>query len=213
MQKIKDRLSVRGVEELTSLELLTIMLDDVVDSESVAKELLAQFDDDINRLSLSDISQLRMIEGLGMRRAPRLVAAFELGRRAAESTLDRSIINNSADVVKMFRPLIGTLPHEECWVLHLNCASRLIDTQRVSSGGVSSTIVDVRMIIKRAVELLATDLILVHNHPSGSVAPSEHDIELTKRLNSAAELFDIKLLDHMIISADSEYSFTSAGLL
>ncbi len=213
MYNLKERLLLRGAEALTPLELMTLILDDAAGKESIAKELLDLYNGDLGSIAEADLSQLRMVDGLGVRRAARVVAAFELGRRVPTAASEVSTIGSSADVVRMFRHQIGGLPHEECWVLYLNCASRLLDTQRISSGGVSSTIVDIRIIIKRAIELLATELILVHNHPSGLASPSDDDIALTKRLGSAATLFEIRLLDHIIISSDTEYSFASAGLL
>lgn len=122
-------------------------------------------------------------------------------------------IGSSNDVVRIFRPLLTEMKHEECWCLYLNTGNRIVERQRVSQGGVQATVVDHRLVIKRALELLATQIILVHNHPSGAALPSEQDKILTKKIAEAAALFDIRLLDHLIIARGGEYSFRQNGLL
>lgn len=122
-------------------------------------------------------------------------------------------IGSSNDVVRIFRPLLTEMKHEECWCLYLNTGNRIVERQRVSQGGVQATVVDHRLVIKRALELLATQIILVHNHPSGAALPSEQDKILTKKIAEAAALFDIRLLDHLIIARGGEYSFRQSGLL
>lgn len=205
---LKDKLLARGVEALSDQELLSVLLDDISDNEAVAGRILEHYSSSLARISTEDISRLRMVEGVGLKRAQRMVVACEWGRRCAIATASEQLtIHSSNDVVALFRPLLESLKHEECWVLYLNTANRVIEQQRVSQGGVTSTVVDPRLIIKRALELLATHLVIVHNHPSGSVDPSEADIQLTQKIKSAAALFDINILDHIIISYDSEYSF------
>jgi DNA repair protein RadC len=155
-----------------------------------------------------------MSEGIGLRRAERLIVAAEFGRRIAQaSTNDVEYVRNDADVAQLMRPLFDGMQHEECWVLYLTSSNRLIERQRLSQGGVQATVVDHRLIIKRALELLATQLIMVHNHPSGSPEPSTADKELTKKVKSAAALFDIRLLDHVIISREGNFSFHREGIL
>ncbi|MFI3289044.1 MAG: DNA repair protein RadC [Rikenellaceae bacterium] len=208
MYTLKDKLLARGVEALSDQELLSVLLDDISDNEAVAGRILEHYSSSLARISTEDISRLRMVEGVGLKRAQRMVVACEWGRRCAIATASEQLtIHSSNDVVALFRPLLESLKHEECWVLYLNTANRVIEQQRVSQGGVTSTVVDPRLIIKRALELLATHLVIVHNHPSGSVDPSEADIQLTQKIKSAAALFDINILDHIIISYDSEYSF------
>ena len=149
-----------------------------------------------------------------MRRAARIVAAAELGRRILTlQAAEKTSIQTSDDVIQLFRPELELLQHEECWALYLSSSNRIIERQRVSQGGVQGTIVDHRLIVKRALELLATQLILVHNHPSGSAEASDADRHLTSRIAEAAALFDIRLLDHIIISRSDDFSFRSAGLL
>ena len=116
-------------------------------------------------------------------------------------------------MVRLFRPRLERLTHEECWVVYLTSSNRIIERQRVSQGGVTGTVVDHRLIVKRALELLATQLILIHNHPSGTPEASAQDKLLTERIAKAAALFDIRLLDHLIIARDGDFSFRRAGLI
>jgi DNA repair protein RadC len=155
-----------------------------------------------------------MVAGLGNRRAEQIQSAVEIGRRVASA--NRAIedtISSSDDVVSAMRPLLKELKHEECWAIYLTNSNRIIERCRISQGGVQATVVDQRLIVKRALELLSTRIILVHNHPSGSATPSGADFEITKRIKEATSLFDIQLLDHIIISASESYSFKSSGKL
>ena len=119
----------------------------------------------------------------------------------------------SDDVVALFRPQLETLAYEECWAVYLTSSNRIIERQRISQGGVQGTVVDHRLVVKRALELLATQLVLIHNHPSGAAAPSPQDKVLTERVAQAAALFDIRLLDHIIIAREGDFSFLRAGLV
>jgi DNA repair protein RadC len=155
-----------------------------------------------------------MVEGIGMRRAERLVVAAEIGRRVAmTSNAEVVSISTDADVVRLMRGQLESISHEECWVLYLTSSNRLIERQRVSQGGVQATVVDHRLIVKRALELLSTQIIMVHNHPSGAASPSEADKTLTRRVADAAALFDIRLLDHVIISKEGSFSFRRESLI
>ena len=143
-----------------------------------------------------------------------LLAAAEFGRRvAADQAAEADFVTTSDDVVRLFRPLLERLTHEECWVVYLTASNRIIERQRVSQGGVTGTVVDHRLIVKRALELLATQLILIHNHPSGTPEASGQDKTLTERVARAAELFDIRLLDHIIIAREGDFSFRREGLI
>ena len=155
-----------------------------------------------------------MVEGIGLRRAERLHLAAEYGRRVAIATMsDVESVSTDNDVVRLMRPHFDTISHEECWALYLTSSNRLLERQRVSQGGVQATVVDHRLIVKRALELLSTQIILVHNHPSGAAEPSVADKQLTQRIKDAAALFDIRLLDHIIISREGHYSFRRETLL
>ena len=182
-----------------------------------AENLLAATEGGLATLARADVRQLRMAGGLGVKRAAMLAAAFELARRmqrCGETKMSASAkIASNEDVVRRFRPRIAHLPHEEFWVLYLNAANSVVGEARVSQGGVSSTVVDHRLIVKRAVELLASGIILVHNHPSGVAVPSVDDEALTRRIVEAASLFDIAVLDHLIITAGDCLSFRREGLI
>lgn len=210
MKNLHDKLFSRGAAAMTDEELLALLLESGSDSRDpklLASSLLAEGGSLMGVLRM-ELSRLRMAEGIGLRRAERLVVAKELGRRVALASESEVIkISTDADVVRLMRPQLEHLSYEECWVLYLTSSNRVIERQRVSQGGVQATVVDHRLIVKRALELLATQLIMVHNHPSGMPRPSDADIQLTNRVKEAAALFDIKLLDHVIISKEGDYSF------
>ena len=206
----------RGASTLSDVELLAMLVESNSDQRnplSVAETLLATLGS-LTGVARCELSRLRMSEGIGLHRAERLIVAAEFGRRIAQaSTNDVEYVRNDADVAQLMRPIFDGMQHEECWVLYLTSSNRLIERQRLSQGGVQATVVDHRLIIKRALELLATQLIMVHNHPSGSPEPSTADKELTKKVKSAAALFDIRLLDHVIISREGNFSFHREGIL
>ena len=210
MQDIRNKMSSRGVEALDDRELLALLVED----EQLADVLLSTYGGSVSRLSSEMEARLRMVGGLGLKRARLLLVAAEFGRRVAASGAGESdFIATSDDVVRLFRPQLDRLTHEECWAIYLTSSNRIIERQRVSQGGVTGTVVDHRLIIKRALELLATQLILIHNHPSGTPAASAQDKVLTERIAQAAALFDIRLLDHLIIARDGDFSFRREGLI
>ena len=211
MPSLPDTLALRNPESLTDQELLTLLVGD----EALADALLAEARGSLVRLAQLDRSRLRMIGGLGLRRAQGLVAAAEYGRRIAarQAMAADRVIRESNDIVQLFRPQLEGLAHEECWALYLTSSNRIIERQRISQGGVQATIIDVRLVVKRALELLATQLVLVHNHPSGAAEPSPQDKAMTAKVARAAALFDMRLLDHIILSREGDYSFRQAGLI
>lgn len=205
-----DKLRSRGAEALTDEELLSLIVED----EALPAALMAACNGSLAELAATKIERLRMIGGLGLHRAQRLVAAAEWGRRVLADVASRAVsIHTSAEVAALFRPQMEHLTHEECWVVHLTSSNRILERQRVSQGGVQGTVVDHRLVVKRALELLSTQLILVHNHPSGAAEPSAQDRVLTERIAKAAALFDIRLLDHLIISSSGYFSFLESGLI
>ena len=210
MQPLYDKALSRGIASLSDEELLTLL----VEEPGVAASVLRSCGGSLASVAAEEPARLRMVGGLGRCRALRLLAAAEFGRRVAESRAgEADVIATSDDVVHLFRPKLQRLDHEECWVLYLTSSNRIVERQRVSQGGVQGTVVDHRLIIKRALELLATQLIMVHNHPSGAAEPSPQDKVLTERIARAAALFDIRLLDHLIISREGDFSFLREGLL
>ena len=208
MKNILDKMASRGVEALSDRELLALLTDD----EQLAEVVLSPYDGSLARIGDQPEARLRMVGGLGVKRARMLLAAAEFGRRAVASGGSGSdFINTGDDVVRLFRPQLERLSHEECWVVYLTSSNRVIERYRISQGGVTGTVVDHRLIVKRAVEKLAHAVILVHNHPSGSELPSEEDRTVTERVAQAVSLFDIALLDHIIVTPGPCYSFRNEG--
>lgn len=211
MQNMRNKMTSRGVEALDDRELLSLLLED----EQLAEVLLSTYGGSLSRLTSEPEARLRMVGGLGLKRARMLLLATEFGRRvAAAGAAESDFIATSDDVVRIFRPQLERLSHEECWAVYLTASNRVIERQRVSQGGVTGTVVDHRLIVKRALELLATQLILIHNHPSGTPEASAQDRALTERIARAAALFDIRLLDHVIIARGGDYfSFREGGMI
>lgn len=217
MKNIVDKIESRGAKALSDEELAAVVIAEGIDDErakSVASELMALNSQSLVELSRVSFSRLRMMAGIGKQRAMRLQAAMELGRRVALADVGaQEVVQSDRDVVRVMESTLANLQHEECWTLYLASSGRIIERMRVSQGGVQATVVDCKLIIKRAIELLATQIVLVHNHPSGSVEPSHQDMELTERVAEAAQLFDMRLLDHVIISAGAHYSFRAHNLV
>ena len=209
MQDIRNKLAARGITSLTDSELLTLLLE----SRELANALLCERGS-LSAVASTQPARLRMIAGLGSKRAERILVAAELGHRVAAA--NRAIeerITSSDDVVRIMRPALQDLKHEECWALYLTNSNRIIERLLISKGGLQATVVDHRLIVKRALELLSTRIIILHNHPSGSATPSQADIDITRKIKEATALFDIELLDHIIISSSEHYSFKSNGKL
>lgn len=217
MKNALDKLVSRGAAALEDEELVTLLVaENQCDDQArgVARSIIAECGGRVSGIADIDISRLRMMSGIGKLRAARLKAAIELGGRVAQQQVaQRDIIASDADVVRVMRPIIGALQHEECWVLYLASSGRILERMRVSQGGVQATVVDCRLIIKRALELLAVQIVIVHNHPSGSVEPSGQDVALTERVAEAARLFEIRLLDHVIVAQAEHYSFRGHSLI
>jgi DNA repair protein RadC len=171
-------------------------------------------DNDLHRLAKYSLQQLLEFKGVGEARALSIASALELGRRRMRtSRVQYSAILRSSDAFDIVVPYLTDKLHEEVWVLLLNQAGKLLHHQRVSSGGVTHAIVDTKVIMRLALQHSATRMILVHNHPSGSVRPSQLDIKLTQKVRKAAELFDVELTDHLIVGHDRYFSFKDDGLL
>lgn len=217
MKNIIDKMQSRGVEALTNEELVAVIVaEDAADERAIAlaRDLVNEAANNIVQLVEGDASRLRMVAGLGLMRALRLKASAEYGRRVAVArSTSHDVVKSDADVVRIMEPMLGGLQHEECWALYLASSGRVLECMRISQGGVQATVVDCKLIIKRALELLAVQLVLVHNHPSGSAEPSEQDKMLTERVSEAARLFDIRLLDHVIIARGGHFSLRGHGMI
>jgi DNA repair protein RadC len=167
----------------------------------------------LNALGKLSLKQLMEFKGIGEAKAISIAAALELGRRRrAEETLELKKITSSKAVFEIMQPIIGELPHEEFWVLYLNNSNKVIYKSQLSKGGITGTVVDVRLIFKTALENNATSIILTHNHPSGKLQASDADVAITKKLKLAGEQLDIKVLDHIIITETDYYSFQDEGI-
>ncbi|HQE55492.1 RadC family protein, partial [Tenuifilum sp.] len=194
----REKMERKGASSLSDAELIAILLRAGNASETavdVAQRLLGQVNNSLNELARLSLHQFTKIKGIGRTKAITILAALELGRRrSAEGPVNRERIFSSRSVIDIFQPALADLPHEEFWVLLLNKANRIIERVKVSQGGVGGTVVDPKLVLKHAVERLASAIIVVHNHPSGNPQPSDKDIALTEKLKNAAQLFDITLL-------------------
>ena len=213
---LRERIAARGVESLSDSELLAVVMgeDTATAATTDAERLLEEYGGQLSAVCSDEIARLRMTAGLGLRRAERIAAAAVLGRRvSAQQSEQVQTVESSDDIRRMFAPRMEGLQHEECWAIYLTASNRVVDSRRVSQGGVSGTVVDHRLVVKRALELLVPQIIVVHNHPSGSAQPSGEDDRVTERLKEAAALFDIRLLDHIIIARGSHFSYAAQGRL
>lgn len=212
-ERPREKMLMRGAAALTNPELLAILLRigtggrNVVD---VARELLKTGDGRLRQVASMPIEKLCQVDGIGPGKAVAVAAAFELGRRLAlEIGMDDAPrLDSPSKVYRIMLPLMRDLDHEECWVLFLNRTNGLIAKERMTSGGQDFTLLDRRVIIRRAIERKATSLILVHNHPSGNAMPSAEDINQTRELGRALSSCGLQLLDHVIVAGGKYYSFS-----
>jgi DNA repair protein RadC len=213
----REKLLRLGVRNLTNVELVALLLGSgtrKTNAVELARELLGLVDNDLNELGRLDIDDLTKIKGIGTAKAVTVKASLELGfRRSSGYTREKIFIRNSAGVFELMQGTIGPLDHEEFWIITLNRAHRVINSQKISQGGLTGTVIDTRMILRHALDKKATSLVICHNHPSGNTRPSEADISITKKIKEAAELMDISLLDHLVITSDAYFSFADEGLL
>jgi DNA repair protein RadC len=213
----REKLIEKGAAALSDAELLAILISTGTKSKSavdLGRELLSLAGNNLNTLGRLDIADLRALPGIGEAKAVTIAAALELGRRRklAEAP-ENGQIKSSADVFNIFHPLLSDLSHEEFWILFLNRSNKPINRMKISQGGISGTVTDVRIIMKKAVENLASGLVVCHNHPSGNNNPSESDIQITQKIREAGTLLDVQLLDHIIIAGSAYYSFADNGLI
>ena len=213
----REKLIRKGISTLSDAELLAILISSGTRKKSavdLGRELLSSVSNNLNSLGKLSISDLLKFRGIGPARAVTISAALELGRRRNIAELpDAGQIKCSKDAADIFQPLLSDLHHEEFWILFLNRSNRVIDRMKLSQGGISGTVTDVRIIMKKAVELLASAIIVCHNHPSGNLNPSDADSKITGKIKEAGSIMDIQLLDHIIISGKDYYSFADNGLI
>jgi DNA repair protein RadC len=213
----REKLLLKGKAALSDAELIGILIGSGTVSLSavdVSKLILKEVNNDLNELARLSVEDLKKFRGIGEAKAISIVSALELGRRRKESEPAKKLrITCSRDVFEIMKPHLLDLNHEEFWVVLLNRANLVIKKHPVSSGGVSGTIADPKMIFKSALENLASGIILVHNHPSGNLRPSEADIALTRKLKSAGAFLEIPVLDHLIFANAGYFSFADEGQL
>lgn len=214
----REKMMKKGAAQLSDSELLAIVLGSGSQKESaldLAKRMLGHVGNNLTELGKMDVREMvAVFHGIGPAKAVGVMAALELGkRRRLSESPDKECLNSSKKVYELMYPRMADLQHEECWAVFLNPANKLIGMHCISHGGVSETTVDPRIVLKHAIRLLATSVILCHNHPSGSPNPSPADNHLTKQLESAAKLMHIHLLDHLIFCDRNYYSYADHGLL
>ncbi|UCG28937.1 MAG: DNA repair protein RadC [Bacteroidales bacterium] len=213
----REKLLNKGISSLSDAELIAILIGSGTKNETaveLAKKILNTVGNSLNELGKLSVEELKKSKGIGSAKAITIIAALELGRRRKLADIQaKKKITGSKDVFNYFQPLIGDLPHEEFWILLLNRSNRVIEKHRISQGGISGTIIDVRMILKNAIEKLASSLILCHNHPSGNLQPSDSDMKITSKMKDAGKIMDIQVLDHLIVTDSAYFSFADEGIL
>ena len=213
----REKLLLKGPESLSDSELLTILIGNGTKQRSaldLAREILKVAKGSLAGLGRLSIRELMKVPGIGPAKSITLAAALELGRRCgAGAMLDKPVVSGSQDVALQLQALLKDHRHEVFAVLYLNRANRINHFEIISEGGITGTVADPRIILRRALEEDAVGLILCHNHPSGSLKPSRADEELTHKIKEASRYFDIKVLDHLIVGDDGYYSFADEGIL
>jgi len=213
----REKLLLKGTSALSDAELIAILIGSgtaKLSAVDVAKKVLAHVENNLDNLAKLSVKDLMKAKGIGEAKAITIVAAMELGRRRKDqSPEEKPKIESSQSAFNLIKGDLQDLPHEEFWVLVLNRANRLIKKKRISEGGVSGTVADPKIIFKLAVDELASGIIVVHNHPSGNLKPSDSDINLTKKLKEAGKVLEVGVFDHLIVAHNKYFSFADEGLL
>ena len=211
----REKMMFHGVSALSNAELLAILIGSGNTEESAVglmRKVLADYSNNLNELGKASIDELCRYKGIGPAKAITILAASELGKRRKEEKVEERVtILSSKDVYECFYPLMCDLPTEECWVLLLNQASKIIDKVKIGAGGLNATAVDVRCILREALLKRASAIALCHNHPSGSIRPSREDDRLTQQVNQASQCMNIRLVDHVILIDGAFYSYADEG--
>lgn len=213
----REKLLKRGETALTDAELIAILLGSGNREETavgLARRILRDVDNSLSALARKSIAEFQQYNGIGTAKAVTLMAALELGRRRRLAQANQKTkIRSSKDVFDRMQPVLSDLPHEEFWVIYLNNANVVLHSEKHTQGGLTGTLVDSRIVLKQALLLGAVALILVHNHPSGTLVASQSDKVLTKKMQNAARTLDIKVLDHLIITEKAYFSFADENML
>ena len=215
--KPREKLLQKGRSVLSDAELIAILIGSGSRNESaveLSKRILAAAGNNLNELGKLSIKQLMKFKGIGAAKAVTIAAALEIGRRRrGEKAQKITKITSSQDVFELLQPKMGDLEHEEFWIVYLNNSNKVLQTAQLSKGGITGTLVDVRLVMRQDLELGAVALILAHNHPSGTLKPSNADKQITQKLMSAAKALDLKVLDHVIITQIAYFSFADEQIL
>ena len=211
----REKLIAKGPASLSNAELIAILISSGNKEESaldLSQRILMNVDNDFRELSKLTVEKLMHFKGIGEAKAVSIVTAMEIGRRRELKALkSKPKVSCSKDVFQIMHPILHTLEHEEFWALYLNNSNKVLEKCQISKGGITGALVDIRLLFKRAVELAAVALVISHNHPSGKLKPSDADKQLTKKISKAGETLDIKLLDHIIVSEKSYFSFADSN--
>ena len=214
--KPREKLMLKGKSALSDAELIAILIGSGSRDESaveLSKKILKSVDNNLNALGKLSVSQLMNFKGIGEAKAISIIAALELGRRRrVEEAVELTKITSSKMIFEVMQPIIGELAHEEFWIVYLNNSNKIISKSQLSKGGITGTLVDVRLVFKMALEMGATGLILCHNHPSGTLTPSDADKQITRKLKLAGDSLEIKVLDHLIVTENNYFSFVDEGI-
>ena len=214
--KPREKLMLKGKSVLSDAELIAILIGSGSRSESavdLSKRILASVDNNLHALGKLSLSQLMNFKGVGEAKAISIIAALELGRRRrTQDAVELKKVTSSKIIFEIMQPIIGELPHEEFWIIYLNNSNKIISKSQLSKGGITGTLVDIRIVFKTALEMGATGLILCHNHPSGTLVPSDADKQITAKLKLAGDSLEIKVLDHLIVTEKSYFSFVDEGI-
>ncbi len=217
LDRPREKLMSKGKEVLTDAELIAILIGSGSKKETaveLSKRILLSCENKLVGLSNLSIEQLTKFLGIGEAKAISIITALELGKRCRfESVIQKKKIGTSKDVFELMHPVIGELKHEEFWIVYLSNSNRVLYKMQLSKGGLTGTVVDVRLLFKKALELLAVGIVLCHNHPSGSLVPSTADKQVTEKIKQAGTSLDIKVLDHLIITEKTYFSFADNEIL
>ena len=208
----REKLVLKGAEALSNSELLAILKNK--SAVELAKEILKLGQDNLNELGKLSLSDFKQVTGIGQAKSIIIAAALELGRRRqASAALEKTTVRSSRDIAQYLQASLKDYSYEVFAVIFLNRANKINHFEIISKGGITGTVADPRVILKKALEEDATSIVLCHNHPSGNLQPSRADEELTKKIKDAASYFDIKIIDHIIVSEEGFYSFADEGIL
>ena len=213
----REKLLLKGKNALSHAELIAILINSGNKEESavaLSKRILASVALNLTELGKLSVNDLMKFKGIGEAKSISIIAALELGRRRrGEEAIEKKQVTSSSSVFELMQPIIGELSHEEFWIVYLNNSNKVLKKIQLSKGGILGTLVDVRLVIKAALQIGAVGLILTHNHPSGSLIPSQADKKITQKLKIASDTIDIKVLDHLIITEKAYFSFADENLL